>query len=256
MDVVGGVIDPDFRGEVKVILANNGSEVLSIKPGDRVGQLILEKFAKVDVVQSSSLSSTGRGDSGFGSTGVAVRHVRRENRSFAGTPEDELPMEAVVGDRGGSGQSSLPPTPTHVFFDGIFWSREGESMAQFVFRLKSQDLAEFSWMFPRAMIQELQSPTSRSSPITFDQEVSQGVITVLMHRHDAWRKKLYDAEVSAPPPSDGITAGVVTLGTLENGSLFARVDNRRGSRAMCYLKGQWKGVSLFFSHRHASTHTR
>ena len=129
-------------------------------------------------------------------------------------------------------------------------------MAQFVFRLKSQDLAEFSWMFPRAMIQELQSPTSRSSPITFDQEVSQGVITVQMHRHDAWRKKLYDAEVSAPPPSDGITAGVVTLGTLENGSLFARVDNRRGSRAMCYLKGQWKGVSLFFSHRHASTHTR
>ncbi|CAK9114238.1 Deoxyuridine 5'-triphosphate nucleotidohydrolase (dUTPase) (dUTP pyrophosphatase), partial [Durusdinium trenchii] len=218
VDMVGGVIDPDFRGEVKIILANNGSKALSIKPGDRVGQLILEKFAKVDVIQSNSLS-------GFGSTGVAVRHGRKENRSFAGIPEDELPVEAVVGDHGRSGQSMLPPTPMYVFFDGTFWSREGELMAQFVVRLKSQDLVEFSWMFPWAMVQELQKPTSRNSPITFDQEVSQGVITVQMHRHNAWRKKLYDTEVSAPPPSDDITAGVVTLGTLENGSLFVRVDN-------------------------------
>ncbi|CAK9005222.1 unnamed protein product [Durusdinium trenchii] len=51
----------------------------------------------------------------------------------------------------------------------------------------------------------------------------------------------------AKPPQDGITAGVVTLGWMEGEVIFARLDNRRGSRSMCYLKTQWKGVSLFFS---------
>ena len=60
VDVAGGVIDADFRGEIKVILVNNSSEVLQVNVGDRVGQLILEKIAKVNMIPTSSLSSTTR----------------------------------------------------------------------------------------------------------------------------------------------------------------------------------------------------
>ena len=75
IDVAGGVIDPDFRGEVKVILVNNGQESLSVRPGDRVGQLILEKYAKVNLQGAEDLTHTLRGGEGFGSTGVAVRSL-------------------------------------------------------------------------------------------------------------------------------------------------------------------------------------
>lgn len=77
IDVAGGVIDPDFRGEVKIILVKNGSEHLVVNSGDRVGQLVLEKYAKVEVVSTGALSSTQRGEGGFGSSGVSVKSVSR-----------------------------------------------------------------------------------------------------------------------------------------------------------------------------------
>lgn len=43
VDVAGGVVDADYRGEVKAILVNHGSEVLLVNSGDRIGQLMLEK---------------------------------------------------------------------------------------------------------------------------------------------------------------------------------------------------------------------
>ena len=63
------------EGEVKVILVNNGQESLSVRPGDRVGQLILEKYAKVNLQGAEDLTHTLRGGEGFGSTGVAVRSL-------------------------------------------------------------------------------------------------------------------------------------------------------------------------------------
>ena len=109
---------------------------------------------------------------------------------MADSREEELSGGLCEGDRGGSAMSELPPTPTHVFFDGIFWAREGEAMEQFLSRLKTQELASYSWMFPTALIQELQRPSARGSVMTFDQEVSNGIVAVQMHRHDTWRKKL------------------------------------------------------------------
>ena len=52
IDVAGVVIDPDYRGEVKIILVNNGMDDLVINAGDRVGQLVLERFAVVEAVSS------------------------------------------------------------------------------------------------------------------------------------------------------------------------------------------------------------
>lgn len=69
--VVGaGVIDADYRGEVKVLLFNHSSTDLQVKRGDRVAQLVLEVIATPLVSVVEELPATDRGASGFGSTGV------------------------------------------------------------------------------------------------------------------------------------------------------------------------------------------
>jgi len=68
--VMAGVIDPDYRGEVKVLLLNTGSEPVTIRHGDRVAQLILEMAAVLDIEEKETLTDTARGAGGFGSTGI------------------------------------------------------------------------------------------------------------------------------------------------------------------------------------------
>jgi dUTP pyrophosphatase len=65
-----GTIDPDYRGEVKVILINLGKEPFVIKNGMRIAQMVISKFERVEVEVVEELSQTRRGEEGFGSTGV------------------------------------------------------------------------------------------------------------------------------------------------------------------------------------------
>lgn len=65
-----GVIDSDYRGEVKVILINHGPLRYTIKKGDRIAQLVFSPFAHVEMRHFEQLSSTSRGEGGFGSTGM------------------------------------------------------------------------------------------------------------------------------------------------------------------------------------------
>jgi dUTP pyrophosphatase len=66
-----GTIDSDYRGEVKVILANTGSAPFAIRRGDRIAQLVVAPVANnVDFAESGSISETKRGAGGFGHTGV------------------------------------------------------------------------------------------------------------------------------------------------------------------------------------------
>ena len=69
IDVLAGVIDEDYRGEVKVILYNTSERDYIIKKGDRIAQLILEKIVTPDVAIVLELEDTERGVGGFGSTG-------------------------------------------------------------------------------------------------------------------------------------------------------------------------------------------
>ena len=65
-----GVIDSDYRGEIMVAMYNDSSFVREIEVGDRIAQIIIELYAKIDdftVVEE--LSETARGNGGFGSTG-------------------------------------------------------------------------------------------------------------------------------------------------------------------------------------------
>ncbi len=65
-----GLIDAGYRGEVKVLLLNNDpAEIFRIEPGDRIAQLLVTPFVSVEPQQAETLSETGRGDGGFGSTG-------------------------------------------------------------------------------------------------------------------------------------------------------------------------------------------
>lgn len=66
----GGVIDSDYRGEIMVILINNGSNAFQFASGDRIAQLCILPVPKVEFVQVESLTESMRGNGGFGSTGV------------------------------------------------------------------------------------------------------------------------------------------------------------------------------------------
>ena len=65
-----GVIDRDYTGEIRVLLANSLDVEAQIKDGDRIAQLIVERIANVDVEIVDSLEETARGTQGFGSTGT------------------------------------------------------------------------------------------------------------------------------------------------------------------------------------------
>ena len=66
-----GTIDSDYRGEVKVILANLGEEPFVIARGDRIAQFVVAPVTRAAFVEVDALDATARGDGGFGSTGVA-----------------------------------------------------------------------------------------------------------------------------------------------------------------------------------------
>lgn len=65
-----GVIDSDYRGEVKVKLTNDGPKTYHVDEGDRVAQAMILPVERVQFVEAEELSSTDRGTGGFGSTGV------------------------------------------------------------------------------------------------------------------------------------------------------------------------------------------
>ena len=63
-------IDPDYRGELKVIMQNLGPDPVRIERGTRIAQLVFQKFETPAVEEAHELSSTERGQGGFGSTGT------------------------------------------------------------------------------------------------------------------------------------------------------------------------------------------
>ena len=69
IDILAGVIDSGYRGEIKVCMLNTSDTLVHIHPGDRVAQLIIQKVEDVSFTEVKNLDDTSRGDGGFGSTG-------------------------------------------------------------------------------------------------------------------------------------------------------------------------------------------
>jgi dUTP pyrophosphatase len=65
-----GTIDSDYRGELKVLMINLGSDPISIGRGDRIAQLLIAPVTRASFIESEGLTSSERGEGGFGSTGV------------------------------------------------------------------------------------------------------------------------------------------------------------------------------------------
>ena len=64
-----GTIDSDYRGEIKVILINLSNGAQTITPGERIAQMIINKYEKIEWAAVETLSDSVRGTGGFGSTG-------------------------------------------------------------------------------------------------------------------------------------------------------------------------------------------
>ncbi len=64
-----GTVDADYRGELKVVLINLSNEPQVLHPGDRIAQMVIQKVEKVTLVQVHEISSTTRGEGGFGHSG-------------------------------------------------------------------------------------------------------------------------------------------------------------------------------------------
>jgi dUTP pyrophosphatase len=65
-----GTIDSDYRGEVRIILTNFGSTPFTIRRGDRIAQMVIARYARVEWEERGSLDDTHRGAGGFGHTGT------------------------------------------------------------------------------------------------------------------------------------------------------------------------------------------
>ena len=67
-----GTIDSDYRGEVKIVLTNFGKQPFIVRHGDRIAQMIVNRYARVEWDEVETLEETARGGGGFGHTGVSM----------------------------------------------------------------------------------------------------------------------------------------------------------------------------------------
>ena len=65
-----GTIDSDYRGEIKIILVNLSNEPQTVEPGERIAQLVIARYERIEWMEATVLSESARGAGGFGSTGV------------------------------------------------------------------------------------------------------------------------------------------------------------------------------------------
>ncbi len=64
-----GTIDPDYRGEIKIIMTNLSRNPFIVNYHDRIAQMVISRFERIEWVETENLSSTDRGSGGFGHTG-------------------------------------------------------------------------------------------------------------------------------------------------------------------------------------------
>jgi dUTP pyrophosphatase len=65
-----GTIDPDYRGEIKIIVINLGRDDFTVNRGDRIAQMVISRFSRVEWEETDELENTERGEGGFGHTGI------------------------------------------------------------------------------------------------------------------------------------------------------------------------------------------
>lgn len=106
------MIDGDYRGEVRVLLFNNGNFPVKFSSGDRVAQMVVERVVRPCIEVSTELDPTVRGPRGFGSSGEASRprmSVLRAGESQQAAPEEDRLSRGQRGsERGEENRVDLP----------------------------------------------------------------------------------------------------------------------------------------------------
>lgn len=97
--VITGTIDSDYRGEVSAVLYNASGRMFKIKRYDRIAQIILSPIIKADWNQVQELSSTERGENGFGSTGVSEKEDFYEPFQTFQECENMVGVEVLLDDK-------------------------------------------------------------------------------------------------------------------------------------------------------------
>jgi dUTP pyrophosphatase len=90
-----GTIDADYRGEVRVILANLGQAPFEIRRGERIAQLVVSPVTHAALVEVSEVSNTLRGDEGFGSTGKSSANEKARSRKSS-AKKKSMPMRGAA----------------------------------------------------------------------------------------------------------------------------------------------------------------
>lgn len=126
LEVGAGVIDLDYRGELKVVIRNHSDTPFPIKMGDRIAQLIIEKIITPDVTEVNELTDTVRGNLGFGSTGVGLTDftpigtASEESKTISNhinLIKDEKNLKCFVCDKNTTDKKHLCSNCQNITFD-------------------------------------------------------------------------------------------------------------------------------------------
>ena len=109
IDTLAGVIDSDYRGELRVVLVNHGDEPFRIAPGDRIAQLLVQRVERARFLATGEVEETARGASGFGSTGQPLAAFRA--RFVVGGGAERRSLGNSVG--------SVPSVPGRLRFVSV-----------------------------------------------------------------------------------------------------------------------------------------
>jgi len=90
-----GVIDSDYRGEVKVVLANLGDQPYRVEKGDRIAKLIIEKFNHRELQEVTQLDDTERGDQGIGSSDTTMDQEVKGQKAKAKVEINKISARAL-----------------------------------------------------------------------------------------------------------------------------------------------------------------
>ena len=148
VDVTGGVVDPDYRGNIGVILHNHSTSPYSTTVGEAIAQLVLENYTSVEVHEVNSLESIVRGEGGFGSTNqhsVPFIEERQTPGCELPDPPGEVPGAAVAQNEyansldGSAGTRPVPapacatvPQHQNLALEFRQWSRDDYNAPNYV----------------------------------------------------------------------------------------------------------------------------
>ena len=223
IEVGAGVIDSDFRGEIKVLMFNRGTGSVEFKKGDQVAQLVVERIADVKVKVGECLTETVRGEGGFGSTSTnLVRETVAPRAASLSLFKPDLP-DAY--------------DPNFQRCAGHWRGNHSQSMSDL--------LDTFGEDFKRTVFPEGMPPFLTVNPEnnrngSAQYELRSGGF-VKLFTHAAWRKKLFDTNIEPDTWSFLST----TLLWLHDGRVQVIVKERKGIHESM-MDQLWKGYTIMY----------